>query len=154
MSASSLKTLRDTIKRRSFDGAYFVTGEDDYQKDDAVKQLVEAALEPALRDFNLDTRRVVDLDAETLGVLLSTPPMMSDRRVIVLREVNALKKDDEGSRQYLKACGDLLLIMTWRWHESDAGLSASATSSNSSPDRLQDTEWISPCYQRARHPDH
>jgi DNA polymerase III subunit delta len=114
MSASSLKTLRDVIKRRSFDGAYFIAGEDDYQKDDAVKQLVEAALEPALRDFNLDTRRAVDLDAETLGVLLSTPPMMSDRRVIVLREVNALKKDARKALdQYLKSpAGDLLLIMT------------------------------------------
>ena len=130
MSASSLKTLRDAIKRRSFDGAYFIAGEDDYQKDDAVSQLVEAALEPALRDFNLDTRRAVDLDAETLGVLLSTPPMMSDRRVIVLREVNALKKDARKALdQYLKSpAGDLLLIMTASaGTKADPALSASAT---------------------------
>ena len=130
MSASSLKTVRDAIKRRSFDGAYFITGEDDYQKDDAVKQLVEAALEPALRDFNLDTRRAADLDAETLGVLLSTPPMMSDRRVIVLREVNALKKDARKALdQYLKSpATDLLLIMTAAVGvKADAGIAASAT---------------------------
>ena len=130
MSASSLKTLRDAIKRRSFDGAYFITGEDDYQKDDAVKQLVEAALEPALRDFNLDTRRAVDLDAEALGVLLSTPPMMSDRRVIVLREANALKKDARKALdQYMKSpAGDLLLIMTASaGTKADPALSASAT---------------------------
>ena len=130
MSASSLKTVRDAIKRRSFDGAYFITGEDDYQKDDAVKQLVEAALEPALRDFNLDTRRAADLDAETLGVLLSTPPMMSDRRVIVLREVNALKKDARKALdQYLKSpATDLLLIMTAAVGvKADAGIVASAT---------------------------
>jgi len=93
MPASSLKTLRDAIKRRSFDGAYFIWGEDDYQKDDAVRQLIEAALDPAARDFNLDTRRSAELDAETLGVLLSTPPMMAEKRVIVLRDVGALKKD-------------------------------------------------------------
>lgn len=130
MSASSLKTVREAIKRRSFDGAYFITGEDDYQKDDAVRQLVEAALEPALRDFNLDTRRAADLDAETLGVLLSTPPMMSDRRVIVLREVNALKKDARKALdQYLKSpVTDLLLIMTAAvGTKADAGVSASAT---------------------------
>jgi len=130
MSASSLKTVRDAIKRRSFDGAYCITGEDDYQKDDAVRQLVEAALEPALRDFNLDTRRAADLDAETLGVLLSTPPMMSDRRVIVLREVNALKKDARKALdQYLKSpVTDLLLIMTAAvGTKADAGVSASAT---------------------------
>ena len=130
MSASSLKTLRDAIKRRSFDGAYFISGEDDYQKDDAVRQLVEATLEPGLRDFNLDTRRAVDLDAETLGVLLSTPPMMSDRRVIVLREVNALKKEARKALdQYLKSpASDLLLIMTAAvGTKADTGLSSSAT---------------------------
>jgi DNA polymerase III subunit delta len=130
MSASSLKTLRDAIKRRSFDGAYFITGEDEYQKDDAVRQLVEAALEPALRDFNLDTRRAADLDPESLGVLLSTPPMMAERRVIVLREVNALRKDARKALdQYLKnPASDLLLIMTGSaGTKADTTLSASAT---------------------------
>jgi DNA polymerase-3 subunit delta len=130
MAASSLKTLRDTIKRRSFDGAYFITGEDDYQKDDAVKQLVGAALEPGLRDFNLDTRRAADLDPETLGVLLSTPPMMAERRVIVLREANALKKDARKALdEYLKnPAADLLLIMTGAAGvKADAGLSGSTT---------------------------
>lgn len=114
MSGSSLKTLRETIKRRSFDGAYFITGEDDYQKDDAVRQLVEAALEPGLRDFNLDVRRSGELDPETLGVLLSTPPMMAERRVIVLREVNTLRKDARKTLdEYLKSpASDLVLIMT------------------------------------------
>lgn len=114
MSASSLKTLRDAIKRRSFDGAYFIWGEDDYQKDDAIRQLIEAALEPGVRDFNLDTRRSAELDAETLGVLLSTPPMMAERRVIVLRDVGALKKDARKVLdEYLKRpAPDLLLLMT------------------------------------------
>jgi DNA polymerase-3 subunit delta len=130
MPASSLKTLRDAIKRRSFDGAYFITGEDDYQKDDAVRQLAEAALEPGLRDFNLDTRRAAELDPETLGVLLSTPPMMTERRVIVLREVNALRKDARKALDgYLKnPASDLLLIMTGAaGTKADAAISASAT---------------------------
>jgi DNA polymerase-3 subunit delta len=128
MSGSSLKTLRDTIKRRSFDGAYFITGEDDYQKDDAVRQLVEAALDPASRDFNLDTRRSADLDSETLGVLLSTPPMMAERRVIVLREVNTLSKDARRALDhYLESpASDLVLIMT-----GAAGTKADAALSNS-----------------------
>lgn len=130
MSASSLKTLRDAIKRRSFDGAYYVLGEDDYQKEDAVRQLIEAALEPEARDFNLDTRRAADLDAETLGVLLSTPPMMAERRVIVLREVGALKKDArQVLDQYLNhPAPDLLLLMTGAaGSKADPSLSALST---------------------------
>ena len=114
MAASSLKTLRDTIKRRSFDGAYYILGDDDYQKDDAVRQLVDAALEPGTKDFNLDTRRGLDIDPQTLEVLLSTPPMMAEKRVVVLREVNALKKESRRVLDdYLKTpAPDLLLLMT------------------------------------------
>jgi DNA polymerase-3 subunit delta len=146
MSASSLKTLRDAIKRRSFDGAYFIWGEDDYQKDDAIRQLIEAALDPGSRDFNLDTRRSGEIDAETLGVLLSTPPMMAERRVIVLRDVGALKKDARKVLdQYLKSpAPDLLLLMTGAaGSKADTALSASSTSLQFDPltgDRIP--RWI------------
>jgi DNA polymerase-3 subunit delta len=114
MPPSSLKTLRDAIKRRSFDGAYYIFGEDEYQKDDAMRQLVDAAIEPTARDFNLDIRRAADLDAESLGVLLSTPPMMAERRVIVLRDVGGLKKEPRKVvDDYLRnPAADLLLIIS------------------------------------------
>jgi len=113
MPPSSLKTLLDAIKRRSFDGAYYIVGEDDYQKDDAVRQLIDAALDPASRDFNLDVRRAGELDGESLAVLLSTPPMMAERRIVVLRDVAALKKDTRKALdQYLKRpAPDVLLLM-------------------------------------------
>src|SRR6266568_6936034 len=130
MSTSSLKTLRDAIKRRSFDGAYYIIGEDEYQKDDAIRQLVEAAIEPAARDFNLDVRRAGELDAEMLGVLLSTPPMIAERRVVVIRDVGALRKD---SRKVLddylkKPAVDLLLIMaSGGGSKADTSLSSAST---------------------------
>jgi DNA polymerase-3 subunit delta len=146
MSASSLKTVRDAIKRRSFDGAYYIWGEDDYQKDDAVRQLVDAALDPGSKDFNLDTRRSSELDAEALGVLLSTPPMMAERRVIVLRDVGGLKKDARKVlEEYLKRPAvDLLLLMTAAaGSKADTLLTASSTSLQFDPltgDRIP--RWI------------
>lgn len=146
MSASSLKTLRDALKRRSFDGAYYISGEDDYQKDDAVGQLLEAALDIQSRDFNLDNRRAADLDAETLGILLSTPPMMAERRVVVVRDIAGLKKDARKVLdRYLKnPAPDLLLIMTATGGtKADVALSASATALNFDPltgDRIP--KWI------------
>jgi len=146
MSASSLKTVRDAIKRRSFDGAYYIWGEDDYQKDDAVRQLVDAALDPGSKDFNLDTRRSSELDAEALGVLLSTPPMMAERRIIVLRDVGGLKKDARKVlEEYLKRPAvDLLLLMTAAaGSKADTLLTASSTSLQFDPltgDRIP--RWI------------
>jgi DNA polymerase-3 subunit delta len=146
MSASSLKTLRDAIKRRSFDGAYYITGADEYQKDEAVRQLVEAAIDPAAKDFNLDIRRASEVDAESLGVLLSTPPMMAERRVVVIRDVTALRKDARKVvDDYLKnPAPDLLLIMTsGSGSKTDDSLSSASTSLEFDPlsgDRIP--RWI------------
>jgi DNA polymerase III subunit delta len=146
MSVSSLKTLRDAIKRRSFDGAYYISGDDDYQKDDAVRQLIEAALDPGSRDFNLDVRTAGDIDGETLSILLSTPPMMAERRVIVVRDAGALRKDARKSLdQYLRhPAPDLLLILTLAaGSKADSALSASTTQLQFDPltgDRIP--KWI------------
>jgi DNA polymerase-3 subunit delta len=100
---AALKTLRDAVKNRRFDGAYYVYGDDEYQKDEAVKQLISAAVDPATRDFNLDMRRAAELDSESLGSLLGTPPMMAERRVALIREVGALKKGARATlEKYLK----------------------------------------------------
>ena len=94
MSANTaLKTLRDAIKGGTFDGAYYIHGEDDFQKDDAVKQLVDAAIEPAMRDFNMEILRAQEADAKSLDAALSALPMLADRRIVLIRDVSALKKD-------------------------------------------------------------
>jgi DNA polymerase III subunit delta len=124
MPPSSLKTLRDAIKSGSFDHAYYISGEDEFQKEDAVRQLIEAAVDPRAADFNLDIRRASDLNAEELGVLVGTPPMMAERRVVVLRDVSALRKDAQKLLEgYLKSpADDLLLIM-----QAPAGVKEDAT---------------------------
>jgi len=113
MSSAGLKTLTDALKRKSFDAAYYVCGEDDYQKEDAVRQLLEAALEPAMRDFNLDIRRAQDLDAKSFDAIVSSMPMMADRRVVVVRDAGALRKDARKAvERYLKApASDVLLLL-------------------------------------------
>jgi DNA polymerase-3 subunit delta len=146
MSASALKTLRDAIKRQSFDGAYYVSGEDDYQKEDAVRQLLAAAVDPAVRDFNLDVRRAAELGAETLSILLSTPPMMAARRVVVIRDAGGFKKDTRTViDDYLKnPAADLLVILTAaQGAKADAIFAARTTVLNFEPltgDRVP--KWI------------
>ena len=87
------RDLRKAIQQRSFDPAYYFHGDDEFLKGEMVQQLIEAVVDPSTRDFNLDIRRGSEIDAESLLSLLSTPPMMADRRLVVVRDVNALKKD-------------------------------------------------------------
>lgn len=93
MASAGEKALQAALKKREFDPVYYFHGDDDYLKDIRVRELVDAAVDPATRDFNLELRRGADLDAEGLDSLLSTPPMLAERRVVVVREVDKLKKD-------------------------------------------------------------
>src|SRR5262245_36737442 len=86
------KALRTAIKDGSFAPVYYFHGEDDYVKEDELRRVIDAAIDPATRDFNFEQLRAAEVDAETLGSLVSTPPMMAERRVVVLRDVGALKK--------------------------------------------------------------
>lgn len=110
---AALKTLRDALKQRHFDGAYYVYGDDEYQKADAVRQLVDAAVDPATRDFNLDVRRGAELTPEAIDALAGTPPMMAERRVAVIRDVTALRKDARaGLERYLqRPSHDVTLVL-------------------------------------------
>lgn len=112
-SSAGQKALRTALQTRVFDPAYYFYGAEDYLKDESLKQLTEAAVDPATRDFNLETLRGAEVDAETLGSLLGTPPMMADRRVVIVRDVSALRKDARRAlEQYLeKPASDVVLVL-------------------------------------------
>ena len=86
MPSQTNRAFRKALQQGDFAPVYLLHGEDDFLKDRALRHLTDAAVDPGLRDFNLEVRRGGDLDAETLGALLGTPPMMADRRVLVVRD--------------------------------------------------------------------
>jgi DNA polymerase-3 subunit delta len=112
-STAGQKQLRGAIEERRFAPVYVLHGADDFRKGEALRQLVDAAVDPTTRDFNLEIRRAADTDAETLGSLLSMPPMMAERRAVVIRDVGALKKDARAALDaYLKRpAPDTVLVL-------------------------------------------
>ena len=103
MSIAEERELQKSIKQKQFPHAYYLYGASDLLKEGAVRDLVSAAVDPSTRDFNLDQVHGGDVTAETLEALINTPPMMAERRVTVVRDVQALRKD---ARQVL----DLYLL--------------------------------------------
>ncbi|MBA2687004.1 MAG: DNA polymerase III subunit delta [Gemmatimonadaceae bacterium] len=129
-STAAHRILRDAIKGGSFDTVYYVFGDDEFQKEDAVKQLVRAAVDPATRDFNLEFRRGGELEPGALDASLQALPLMAQRRVFVLREVNALKKKQrEVLDRYLKqpATDTVLILVAGADAKPDKPLVNSAT---------------------------
>lgn len=111
--SAGLKSLRAALQTRVFEPAYYFYGAEDYLKDEMVRQVIEAAVDPATRDFNLEMLRGGELDAETFGSLLGTPPMMAERRVVVVRDVGALRKEARRAlEQYLeRPAKDIVLVL-------------------------------------------
>ncbi|MEX0912701.1 MAG: DNA polymerase III subunit delta [Gemmatimonadota bacterium] len=70
--------------------AIFLYGEEEYLREEALQRTLRSLLDPATRDFNFDQLRGSEATPESLGSLLSTPPMMAARRVIVVRDAQGL----------------------------------------------------------------
>src|SRR5687767_13916077 len=109
-----MKALRPALQDKQFSPAYYLYGEDDFLKEEALRHLIDVAVDPATRDFNLDQRKGAELDAGELSTLLATPPMMADRRMVVIRDAATLRKDSLAAVQrYLASpATDLLLVLT------------------------------------------
>ena len=82
-------SLRRVLAQGSTGGVFFLYGEDEHRKGEAAQALVDAHLDPGTRDFNLDVVQASEVSVEDLARILATPPMMAERRVIVVRGVEA-----------------------------------------------------------------
>jgi DNA polymerase III subunit delta len=95
--------------------AYYFHGPEDLLKDEALRAILDRVLDPSLRDFNLDQRSAGQLDADSLFGLCTTLPMMAERRVVVLREVEALKRKPKVRSALLEYLGrpapDTVLVL-------------------------------------------
>ncbi len=113
-SKETTKQFMTQIKDRAFEPAYLFWGDDEWRKDAALRELLKGAVDPATRDFNLDQRRGAELDADSVATLLGTPPMMAERRVVVIRDVSAMKKPARAALdRYLgKSSPDVVLALT------------------------------------------
>src|SRR6266705_6006206 len=86
MGALTFDALLRSLTRRAPDPVYYLHGEEDVLKDEAVRALLEHAVDPAARDFNVDQRTIADLDPEAFNALVNTPPMLTATRAVVLRD--------------------------------------------------------------------
>lgn len=92
MAATSYDALLRGLKKGEIAPVYYLYGPEDVLKDDAARAIVDRALDPSARDFNFDQRSAGDLDAETFYALCQTVPMLSARRAVVVRNVEAWRR--------------------------------------------------------------
>jgi DNA polymerase III delta subunit len=86
----TLAQLRSKLAEGLRGGSFYFHGSDSFLKAEGVPLVVDAHLEPGLREFNLDVFHADTLAVESLASALATPPVGGGYRVVVVREVQAL----------------------------------------------------------------
>jgi DNA polymerase-3 subunit delta len=92
MSRCTYDDLLRALGRGEVHPVYYFFGPEDVLKDEAARAIVDRALEPHERDFNLDQRSAPGLGPEEVHALVNTLPMMSSRRVVIIREIESWRK--------------------------------------------------------------
>jgi DNA polymerase-3 subunit delta len=106
MGAFSFDALLRSLKQGGApDAVYYLHGDEDVLKDEAIRALVDRALDPAARAFNLDQRRAGDLDPEALHGLVNTAPLLAATRVVVLRGLEDLRKTSKVRQELMRYLG-------------------------------------------------
>jgi len=95
-------TFSKAIEAGKLAPAYYFLGAENVLKDEATTAVLDKVLDPGLRDFNLDIRSAGQLEPEDVLSLCSTLPMMADRRVVVVKDVEAWKRKTRGKAAVLK----------------------------------------------------
>jgi DNA polymerase-3 subunit delta len=132
MAALTLDTLLRSLKKgaRNPEPVYLLYGDEDVLKDEAIRALVAGIQTP---DFNLDVRFAPDLTPESFNALVNTPPMLAERRAVVVRGVEQLGKRKTKLRdeviRYLAAPNPttLLVLVVAAGEDPDAELVRAAT---------------------------
>lgn len=101
MPSRSTKEFLTALKKGEFERAYYLHGPEDVLKEEGLRYLLERAVDPATRDFNLDQRSAGQLDPESVEALCNTVPMMADRRVVVIRDVEQWKRRTKARNAFL-----------------------------------------------------
>lgn len=89
--------LETAFKHGNYKPVYFLYGEERFLMDQLQASLIERALAPHERDFNLDLIYGAEADANQVLGICSSFPAMAQRRVVVVRDFDHLKDNKKFS---------------------------------------------------------
>lgn len=85
--------LDTSFRRRDFAPLYFLYGGEGYLIDLLQETLLQHALEPGERDFNLDIIYGAEVEAQQALAVCSAYPVMAARRLVIVRDFEKMKEN-------------------------------------------------------------
>ena len=92
--ALTYEELRRQLKKKALSPVYFFHGKEDFRMEQLTNQIITVALGNEGKEFNLDVVYGSESDARDVISHASSFPMMSERRVVIVREMDKLFNKD------------------------------------------------------------
>ena len=101
-----------SFRKGTYQPVYFFCGEETFLIDEVVEALIRSAVDPSMREFNFDLVHGGETDGKKVVAMASAYPMMADRRVVIVKDVDRLSGKDllEGYAEHPSSSTVLVLI--------------------------------------------
>src|SRR5713226_2439947 len=86
--------LLESFRQKDFVPLYLFHGEEDFLTEEFMDLLVEHAVDPSSKSFNLDVLHGKETDVKEVISHASSFPMMAERRVVIVRDADSLVATD------------------------------------------------------------
>lgn len=114
------------VRAGKFAPIYLLMGDEDYYIDNVSQYIVDQALKPEERDFNYDLLYGVETRANDIISIARQFPTMAERRVVVVREFQALTDKDNLTAYAKNPCPTTILVLCHKHGKLDGRRSLGA----------------------------
>ncbi|NLW41716.1 MAG: DNA polymerase III subunit delta [Tissierellia bacterium] len=114
--------FRKLIGNKNIKGPYLFTGEEGLVMEKTIEYIVNTFINPSFKDFNYTHLNSINLELDYFYSSIETLPFMSDKRVVIIDELNVLQTKQNLSDIFfdtLKNTSDETIII---FHDSDQNL--------------------------------
>ena len=97
---AGLKLLREQIKEKNIGNVYLIYGDEDFLKHYYSEQIKKLIVEADTEEFNYSVFEGEKQDFDEILMALSTPPMMADKKMILIKDSKLFKAANEEKKSF------------------------------------------------------
>ncbi|MDP2209974.1 MAG: DNA polymerase III subunit delta [Bacteroidota bacterium] len=87
---ASIQDLETSISQKKYFPLYYFFGDEDFLIDQFIKQIIRESVDESVKGFNVDIVDGNNIEVKNLLGIASAYPMISEKRVVVVKEFNKL----------------------------------------------------------------
>ncbi|NLN41909.1 MAG: DNA polymerase III subunit delta [Clostridiales bacterium] len=113
------RKLFKEINKGDWQGIYLFFGEEQYIKQQALNRIIEAMVDPSLKDLNYAQIDGTDVDLDIIINACETLPFMVDRRLVVVKDLSILNGradgniDEDSFLEYIKKMSETTCLILY-----------------------------------------